>query len=84
MTDNLQYLVYHLLSVVYSVFFGPLSKIPGPWYLAATRIPYIRRNLNGTVLPWLQELHEKYGPMVRYTPNEVSAYQDISAYTADS
>ncbi|KAG9561451.1 cytochrome P450 monooxygenase, partial [Aureobasidium melanogenum] len=66
------YLVYHVFSVVYSVFFGPLSKVPGPWYLAASRIPYIRQNLNGTVLPWMQELHEKYGPMVRYTPNEIS------------
>ena len=74
-TDNLQYLVYHVFSVVYSIFFGPLSKVPGPWYLAASRIPYIRQNLNGTLLPWMQELHEKYGPMVRYTPNEVSAQE---------
>lgn len=72
-TDNVQYLAYQLASIAYFVFFHPLSHVPGPWYLAASRIPYIRHNLNGTLLPWMQELHEKYGPMVRYTPNEVSA-----------
>lgn len=70
-TDNLQYLAYQLGNIVYSIFFHPLSNVPGPWYLAASRIPYIRHNLNGTLLPWMQELHEKYGTVVRYSPNEV-------------
>ena len=70
-TDYLQYLAYQLGNIVYTIFFHPLSNVPGPWYLATSRVPYIRHNLNGTLLPWMQELHEKYGAVVRYSPNEV-------------
>ncbi|KAI4730065.1 putative P450 monooxygenase, partial [Aureobasidium sp. EXF-10728] len=70
--DNLQYFAYHLFSVIYTIFLHPLSNVPGPWYLAASRLPYIRHSLNGTLLSWMQELHEKYGEIVRYSPNEVS------------
>ncbi|THX18505.1 putative P450 monooxygenase [Aureobasidium pullulans] len=66
------YIVYQVLNTVYTIFFHPLSHVPGPWYLAASRIPYIRHSLNGTLLPWMQALHERYGEIVRYSPNEVS------------
>ncbi|KAI5197522.1 putative P450 monooxygenase [Aureobasidium subglaciale] len=66
------YITYQLFATVYTIFFHPLSQVPGPWYLAASRIPYIRHSLNGSLLSWMQELHEKHGEVVRYSPNEVS------------
>jgi hypothetical protein len=65
--------MYHILNLVYTVFFHPLSHVPGPWYAAATRIPYMRHSLNGSLLPWMQKLHARYGEIVRYSPNEVRA-----------
>jgi len=58
--------------VFYTVYLHPLRHIPGPWYCAVSRLPYIYTNLNGTCAHWLHGLHEQYGDMVRYTPNEVS------------
>jgi hypothetical protein len=41
---------------------------------------------DGTILPWLQKLHNQYGEVVRINPKEVSfisgetAWQDIYAF----
>ena len=58
--------------VAYNIFFHPLSKIPGPWLFASSRLPYIWCVINGRLAVKLHELHEIYGPVVRTASNEVS------------
>ncbi|VTO93816.1 unnamed protein product [Fusarium graminearum] len=63
---------------IYYVFFHPLSKIPGPKLYAATQLPYLYHLTRGQWIYRLKELHEQYGPVVRYT------YNDVSFITADA
>ncbi|KAF1969947.1 putative RNA polymerase II mediator complex component Srb8 [Bimuria novae-zelandiae CBS 107.79] len=62
--------------------FNPLSSYPGPWLWAASRIPYVVSLLRGTLISDMLRLHQKYGPIVRLAPNELSfaseaAWRDI-------
>ena len=63
----------------------PLRKFPGPRIAAVTRIPYWVASLSGNQVRWMQSLHIKYGPIVRYGPNDLSytetqAWKDIYGY----
>ena len=58
--------------IVYNVYLHPLSKVPGPKWYAATRIPLYRTNASGNSHQVLHELHAKYGDVVRVAPDEVS------------
>lgn len=76
------YLLYQFGSIVYSVYFGPLSKYPGPKLWAASSLPYIHMLWNGQEPIKKRQLHEKYGPVVRISPTELSycngqAWKDI-------
>ncbi|KAI9879763.1 MAG: hypothetical protein M1830_007205 [Pleopsidium flavum] len=50
----------------------PLAKFPGPTAAAWSNIPYCYWFLGGRQPYKILELHEKYGPMVRTAPNELS------------
>ncbi|THY02436.1 putative P450 monooxygenase [Aureobasidium pullulans] len=77
---------YCLFKAIYGLYFHPLHNIPGPWYAAVSRAPYIRNHINGEITRYLQDLHTKYGEIVRYSPNEISvisgetAWQDIYGF----
>lgn len=62
------YLVWYLyrLSV-----WHPLSHIPGPWWTAVSSIWLQYQTFRGRQAKATQELHKKYGPVVRVAPNEV-------------
>ncbi|PTB50357.1 hypothetical protein M431DRAFT_541147 [Trichoderma harzianum CBS 226.95] len=68
---------YWVLSAVYSVTLHPLSRFPGPWYTSLSCIPFWISAISGRQVQWMQKLHSKYGPVVRYGPNELS-YMDGS------
>ncbi|KAL7619408.1 hypothetical protein AAE478_009947 [Parahypoxylon ruwenzoriense] len=75
-------LFYWICRALYRIFFHPLSKYPGPWYLAASRLPYTVWIFQGTVTHRVQKLHEQYGDAVRITPDSLSyissqAWSDI-------
>ncbi|XRM40956.1 hypothetical protein ABZX51_004260 [Aspergillus tubingensis] len=61
-----------MLMIIYNYFLHPLARVPGP--LTGAVFPFwtmkilYRRNLN----PGLAQLHEKYGPVVRVGPNQLS------------
>lgn len=57
---------------IYRVYFHPLSKFPGPKLHAATRIPSIIAILKGTRHEMYENLHQKYGPIVRVNHDELS------------
>ncbi|SPQ27093.1 67ae26ce-880a-443c-9037-8ef0263fdfe6 [Thermothielavioides terrestris] len=75
-------LAYPILRAVYNLYFHPLAKIPGPRSWAATRLPFIRALLGGTIVHDIQKLHRRYGPVLRIAPDEVTfanaeAWNDI-------
>ena len=70
---------YLLWRVLYRLFFHPLSKIPGPWWARFTRIPYWIANIRGSSIFFMHRLHDKYGPVVIFSPDELS-YTDVRAW----
>jgi cytochrome P450 len=68
---------------IYTVFFGPLAKFPGPPLAAASYVPYAFHLADGTLSEWIKELHEQYNSeVVRISPNDLSficasAWKDI-------
>ncbi|KAF7186829.1 Cytochrome P450 monooxygenase [Pseudocercospora fuligena] len=80
------YLAYYVINAIYSAYFGPLSKFPGPKSRGLSKLPYIWTILKGTEGTELPELHEKYGPVVRIAPDHLSfnggalAWKDIYGF----
>ena len=62
-------LVYRL---IFSVFFSPLAKIPGPKSFALTKARLAYEDYRGSRTRTINVLHRKYGPAVRIGPNEVT------------
>ncbi|KXJ85092.1 cytochrome P450 [Microdochium bolleyi] len=65
-------LAYFIVQTIYRLYFHPLAKVPGPKHWAITDLFYVRHYINGTWDGHLKTLHDKYGPAVRYTANQVS------------
>ncbi|CZR65384.1 related to isotrichodermin C-15 hydroxylase (cytochrome P-450 monooxygenase CYP65A1) [Phialocephala subalpina] len=58
---------------VYRLYLSPLAKFPGPKTWAISRLPMAYNLLWCGHLPYkIAELHEKYGPVVRLAPTEIS------------
>ncbi|KAL1606170.1 hypothetical protein SLS60_003571 [Paraconiothyrium brasiliense] len=72
--------LYFVHTFVYNVFFHPLRHIPGPLLARGSGIPYALRVRNGTIVPWVQELHQKYGDAVRLAPSDVSFISGETAW----
>ncbi|KAL3480484.1 cytochrome P450 [Aspergillus californicus] len=87
-TAVLALLAYRFVLIIYNLYFHPLSNIPGPRTWAASRIPYIYALTRGTIIQDFQSLHNRYGPILRVAPNEVTfahpdAYTDMSKFMRD-
>ncbi|KOS20489.1 Trichodiene oxygenase [Escovopsis weberi] len=59
---------------VYRVFFSPLAKFPGPWLAAATSWYEFYYDIvrHGDYVHEIDRMHDKYGPIVRINPWEIS------------
>ncbi|KAG4442921.1 hypothetical protein IFR05_001625 [Cadophora sp. M221] len=68
-------LLYVLTKVIYNIYFHPLSRFPGPKWAAASNLFYAFGWTGGRWAFVLEDLHKKYGPVVRFAPNDF--YQDI-------
>jgi cytochrome P450 len=66
------YLFYAFSSSIYDVYYGPLSQIPGPKLRAFSKFPSIITLMKGCETETYPELHDKYGPVVRIGPREIS------------
>ncbi|KAK2597583.1 hypothetical protein N8I77_012361 [Diaporthe amygdali] len=78
-------LAYGVWTVIYAYTLHPLAKFPGPWWAAISRIPYWIIAVRGEQIHFMRRLHEKYGPVIRFSPNELSytdpqAWKDICGY----
>lgn len=67
-----------IIHVMYSLFFHPLAKFPGPKLAAVSHVWYAIAVFGGNPHKAITELHRRYGPVVRIAPNELS----FSTYTS--
>ncbi|KAF2969443.1 hypothetical protein GQX73_g4102 [Xylaria multiplex] len=80
---------YTFILVIYRLFLSPLASFPGPvlakithWYEFYYNVLHV-----GKYYEKVRELHDKYGPVVRITPEEIhimelSAYNEIFVFGA--
>lgn len=60
---------YAVSVCIYRRFFHPLAKIPGPFLPAVTKL--YQSTYNRRYYLQIENLHQKYGPIVRINPDEV-------------
>ncbi|KAJ1337240.1 averufin monooxygenase [Microdochium nivale] len=58
---------------------GPLASLPGPFWSKFTGLPIVYHVFHGTRMYYLHELHKRYGPILRVTPDEVSITDPAAA-----
>jgi cytochrome P450 len=68
--------------VVYNLWFHPLGKYPGPKLAAITPLWFGHKLMRGTAPVEVLKQHERYGPVLRIGPNELTfvepaAWKDI-------
>lgn len=61
-----------LARIITILVFGSLRRLPGPFSSRLTGLPLSIAAFKGRRAQWLNELHKKYGPVVRVAPGEVS------------
>ncbi|KAH8682497.1 cytochrome P450 [Xylariales sp. PMI_506] len=76
---------YNVSLCVYRLYFHPLRSFPGPKISAVSFIPSGLSLLRGNVHKRVLDLHQKYGPVVRTTPNNLSfsdavVWRDVCSY----
>ncbi|KAI0183629.1 cytochrome P450 [Xylaria flabelliformis] len=64
--------IYYALLFIRNIYFHPLSKVPGPRAWSGSKLPFVHALLRGTAVQDVQQLHRKYGPIVRIGPNHVT------------
>ena len=64
--------IYYLGKAIYDVYFGPLSKFPGPKINAWSKIPSILTLVRGNDNVDIPRLHQQYGSIVRIGPDSLS------------
>ncbi|KAI0426235.1 cytochrome P450 [Xylaria sp. FL1042] len=74
--------VRQCLTIVYNLYFHPLSRVPGPRLWIAFPILRKYRMVRGDADFRIRDLHAKYGEVLRVSPNEVlflnpQAWKDI-------
>lgn len=66
------FVLYWALWIAYTRTVHPLASVPGPFWASVSRIWYMYRIYVGDMEVVQRGLHEKYGPIIRIAPNEVS------------
>ncbi|OKL55861.1 hypothetical protein UA08_08881 [Talaromyces atroroseus] len=61
-----------LIYLLVRSFCGWQAKLPGPWYTTVTSLVLKYHEFTKNRRLWIHALHQKYGPVVRIAPNEVS------------
>ncbi|KAK6384738.1 hypothetical protein LTS17_002301 [Exophiala oligosperma] len=65
--------------IVYNLYLHPLSGYPGPLLWRASLLPYLCSLVRGDISYNCKSFHEKYGDVVRISPNELS-YRNVQAW----
>ncbi|KAK4233426.1 cytochrome P450 [Achaetomium macrosporum] len=61
-----------LTQILHRRLFHPLRSVPGPWINSVSELPAAFALVTGNQHLYYRSLHEKYGPVVRVSPNELS------------
>lgn len=61
-----------LIQSIQRRFFHPFRSIPGPWINSVSEVPATLALVRGNQHIYYRSLHEKYGPVVRVSPDELS------------
>ncbi|KAF9773343.1 hypothetical protein IL306_008876 [Fusarium sp. DS 682] len=75
--------IFFAATVLYALVSGlksPLRGLPGPWYTRFTHLVLKWHILAGNRVHYIHSLHQRYGPVVRVTPEEV-AISDLEAFS---
>ena len=72
-------IVTYIVSCIYTALTSPLKSIPGPWMSLFTNRQLKSAVTGGKRIFYIDELHKKYGPVVRISPDEVAVF-DIEAF----
>ena len=72
---------------IYNVYFHPLAGFPGPLLYRGSNVPKVIQELKGNLTIRMHELHQRYGPVVRVAPGELTfisapAWRDICTGTS--
>ncbi|KKA24841.1 Benzoate 4-monooxygenase [Rasamsonia emersonii CBS 393.64] len=67
-----------LVYIIYQRFLHPLAKYPGPFLASLTDLWQVHQFMTLKQPYHLTELHEKYGPIVRYGPDKLSITDESS------
>ncbi|KAI1750503.1 cytochrome P450 [Xylaria castorea] len=75
-------ILYFVSYPIYALYLHPLSGYPGGILTRISRIPYWIACIQGRQVKFMTEQHRKYGPIVRFAPNDLSytesqAWRDI-------
>ncbi|KAL2218231.1 benzoate 4-monooxygenase cytochrome P450 [Thermoascus aurantiacus ATCC 26904] len=78
----LLWITYYVGYAVYSLYFHPLSKFPGPKLTAISLLPYFYWEFRGKLHVQVKRLHDQYGNVVRIRPDTLvyrapQAWKDI-------
>ncbi|KAL3483005.1 cytochrome P450 [Aspergillus germanicus] len=65
-------LCYFLSTWIYNLYFHPLKDFPGPFLARASLLWRFIHTSTGKIHLSIADLHQKYGPIVRVSPNELS------------
>ncbi|KAM0814770.1 putative Cytochrome protein [Seiridium cardinale] len=63
---------------IYTLLSSPMATLPGPYFTTFTDIPLKWTMVKGRKPLWVDDLHRRYGPIVRISPYEASV-QDTAA-----
>lgn len=63
---------YQAYYCIYNYFFHKLRSFPGPIGCAVSKFPVLYHMWTGDLPQWQNALHQKYGDVVRYSPNELT------------
>ncbi|MCJ1348128.1 hypothetical protein MMC31_006359, partial [Peltigera leucophlebia] len=68
--------VYGFSLAIYRLLFSPIARFPGPKLAALTNLYEFYYDFfgNGKYIFQIEKMHEKYGPIVRITPYELSIH----------
>ncbi|TLD36370.1 hypothetical protein E2P81_ATG03259 [Venturia nashicola] len=73
------YLAIRIAGAIFTGITTPLKTIPGPAWSRFTNLPLKKAVVGGRRIFFIDELHQKYGSVVRISPNELSI-SDIEGF----
>lgn len=69
---GLAFILWNAITIIYNVYFHPLSKFPGPFWARASLFWRFWHSMQGRFHRVVEDSHRQYGDVFRVSPNELS------------